>query len=238
MVRSICLIVFISISGLSSVSALQSIPLDTSSDIEVRIPESNAIEAYQNDEDFNYDSEAERSESWLALLLMWVLQLFGKVFGNTYGILSLRLLLILLFIIAAGLLLNAFFKGNLAPAFTSTSSSKKLKVNLKNDHIDSIDIDLLMKEAIDQKNFRLAARYLYIKALQNLNDSNIITWANDKTNHEYLTEIGHHPSKESFSKLTLIHDYTEYGDFEIDQAGFQKMTTHYQKMITKLELSS
>ena len=220
--------------GSQTILGFQIVPADTTSIVEIRTPGEESIETYQNDEAFNYEAEPEESQSWMMLFLFWVLEIFGKIFGNTYGVISLRFFLILFFLIALGLLINAMFKGNLRSAFTGQSASKKLKVDLNSEHIDSVDLDKMMKEAIQNKDFRLAARYLYLKALQNLNEANLIVWAVDKTNTEYLNEIQNHPGKEAFSKLTLIHDYTEYGDFEIDDSGFSTMKRHYDNLVAKL----
>ncbi len=231
--KSFFFLFLLSIFGSQTTLGFQ-ISADTSSVVEVRIPDEDSIEAYQNDEDFNYEVDPEESQSWMLLFLAWILDLFGKVFGNTYGVISLKFILILFFVIALALLINALFKGNMGSAFTGQSASKKLKVDLNNEHIDSVDLDALMKEAIRNKDFRLAARYLYLKALQNLNEANLIVWAVDKTNSEYLNEIQNHPGREAFSKLTLIHDYTEYGDFEIDGSGFSNMKRHYENLLAKL----
>ena len=221
--------------GTPSVYSIQVIPSDSTSLVEIRTPSNESIETYQNDKAFNYESDPKESKSWMMLLLLWILGIFGKVFGNTYGVMSLKFLLILLFLIALALLINALFKGKMGSAFTGQSASRKLNIDLSNEHINSVDLDSLMTQAIKDKDFRLAARYLYLKALQSLNEANLIVWGVDKTNLEYLNEIEHHPGREAFSKLTLIHDYTEYGDFEIDNSGFNNMKKHYESLLSKLE---
>ena len=150
--KSFFFLFLLSIFGSQTTLGFQ-ISADTSSVVEVRIPDEDSIEAYQNDEDFNYEVDPEESQSWMLLFLAWILDLFGKVFGNTYGVISLKFILILFFVIALALLINALFKGNMGSAFTGQSASKKLKVDLNNEHIDSVVLDALMKEAIRNNDF-------------------------------------------------------------------------------------
>ena len=63
------------------------------------------------------------------------------------------------------------------------------------------NLDKLADEAIDQKDFRLAVRYLYLNCIKRLDIKNIIRYANDKTNYEYLKEIQFSEISRTFKSL-------------------------------------
>ncbi len=219
----------------TDITAFQIQSADSSS-VDLRLVQESDLQAYQNDPDFNYEREIKDSDPWIFRFLEWIDRVLSKIFGNYYGDLSLRLFLIFLFVVALGLLLNALFKGNLSAAFTSKNASKKISIDLDNQHIDSVDLDAMLNKAIKDQNFRLAARYLYLKVLQSLNESEVINWTSDKTNHEYLSEISNSSIRSLFSKLTLYYDYTEYGDFDIDASRFEKMKDAYSRLLQKIEV--
>src|SRR5688572_3618774 len=56
-----------------------------------------------------------------------------------------------------------------------------------NQHIDDVneqDIDLLLKRALSNKDFRGAIRLYYIRLLKHLHNTNYISWKRDKTNRD------------------------------------------------------
>ncbi len=234
MQKVVLFVSFLAVMLPASTSRAQQLPVDTTT-VDVRLPEEERINTYRSDKAFQYETDIQSSDSWMLRFLGWLSKQLDRIFRSSYGIISGRIILLILFVIALGLLLNAFFKGNLDAAFTGRSASKKLKINLHEEHIDSVDLDKLMNEAVQKQNYQLAARYLYLKVLQVLNEYEVISWANDKTNHEYLEEITNSPLKKSFNTLTFIHDYAEYGNFNISPDRFAAMQKSYSVLLSLLE---
>ncbi len=213
-----------------------SLPQD-SSVVEVRTPDEGALQAYANDSDFNYDVEVAQSSSFWEKILFWLVNLVDKAYQNQISGSIIRIIFTLIFISVVVLLINQLIKGNLGTAFSGKKSSKKISLNLRTEHIDQINLDELIDQAIKQKNYHDALRFTYHKALQKLSENELILWATDKTNHEYLSEIGNHPVKLPFNRLTTIYDYVEYGDFEIDERSFEKASDVYLQFEDKLRSS-
>lgn len=88
--------------------------------------------------------------------------------------------------------------------------------------IQQVDFDNLIKSALKDSNYRLATRYLYLKALKDLTNKNIIDWHYDKTNSDYLNEISDDNIKHLFKRISYIYDYVWYGEFAIDEQAFTK----------------
>ncbi len=82
------------------------------------------------------------------------------------------------------------------------------------------DYGKLIALAVSQQNYRLAIRYLYLQTLQKLTIKEVITFAPDKTNYEYVQELSGKNYKQEFAALTLNYEYAWYGAFDIDEKIF------------------
>lgn len=220
--------------GIGASATAQNLQAVDSSEVELRIPDEDRITSYQQDPDFNYDDRIQESEPWIFTFLSWIERVLNKIFGNKYGSSIWDIFLLILFVAALGLLLNAMFKGNIRSAFSGQSASKKLSINLNTESINELRIEELLNEALKKGDFKLAARYLYLKTLKMLDEKNLIALSQDKTNHEYLNEINDPFIRNSFSTLTLYHDYAEYGDFEIGDSGFQRMDESFNSILNRI----
>ena len=62
---------------------------------------------------------------------------------------------------------------------------------------------------VERKDYKLAVRYLFLKSLKLLSEKEIIELRNNKTNHQYLSEIKNSKFQKHF-KLQL-QDLNGYG---------------------------
>lgn len=85
---------------------------------------------------------------------------------------------------------------------------------------DSIHIDSHIQEAIEQKQFNSAIRFLFLKTLYLLNDKTLIDCHPEATNNEYLHQMRHHKKVDDFRFLTKIYEYAWYGKFNINEQQF------------------
>jgi hypothetical protein len=142
----------------------------------------------------------------------WLVKIFtSKITQAIFWTLGAFLLFFLVF-----KLYNAggFFAGN----------SKKLTfshhVNDINTNMDSADVNQLLAAAKQDKNYRLAIRYLFLQSLQKLAAKNIITLHADKTNQFYLQQLLGKPYALDFSELMYMYDYIWYGAYSIEEERF------------------
>ena len=101
------------------------------------------------------------------------------------------------------------------------------------ENLNEANFETLIDDALKEKNYRLATRYLYLKSLKTLTNKQIIEWHYDKTNSEYLTEIKDENSKFVYKRISYIYDYVWYGEFPIDEAIYKKNISDFDK-ISKL----
>lgn len=94
------------------------------------------------------------------------------------------------------------------------------------------DFDLLVQQAIRTGNYRLGVRYLYLKTLHQLAGKRFIELAADKTNYQYVREIGTHHAQSGlqndFAALTLNYEYVWYGEFAIEEAIYKRIETGFK----------
>jgi hypothetical protein len=112
-----------------------------------------------------------------------------------------------------------------------TSKRRKEKLIYEDEDLHDIDLENLLKQAIDQKEFRLAIRYYYLTSLKGLSTKKIIDYHKDKTNSEYLFEIENKALKSQFSYLSYIYTYVWYGEFPVDEQSFKAAQNKYQSFL-------
>ena len=98
------------------------------------------------------------------------------------------------------------------------------------ENLNEANFETLIDDALKEKNYRLATRYLYLKSLKTLTNKQIIEWHYDKTNSEYLTEIKDENSKFVYKRISYIYDYVWYGEFPIDEAIYKKNISDFDKI--------
>lgn len=228
------LFLIILLQGFLPVSGQDSTVQPDTSVVELRSPDPDRIKDYVSDSDFIYEEEPEESISLLQLIYMKIFEFLNEFFDGSIANNILHIFLILILVGVVILIVNQFMEGNIKNAFLGSSSSDRIQMSLEKSGIEETDIESLINRAIAAQNFREAVRLTYHKALQNLNRANVIRWGLNKTNYEYLQEIGDHPSTEPFKKLTTIYNYTEYGDFGIDKAGYEKVNRLYRRITDEL----
>lgn len=96
------------------------------------------------------------------------------------------------------------------------------------------DFDLLIKQALQQRNYRLAVRYQYLNTLHKLADKKLVELAADKTNYQYVREISNPAYQNEFAGLTLNYEYVWYGEFDIDENIYRSMNEKFNQLNTRL----
>ncbi|MCA0382764.1 MAG: DUF4129 domain-containing protein [Bacteroidetes bacterium] len=87
----------------------------------------------------------------------------------------------------------------------------------------------LAAQAIQQKDYRSAVRYLFIDALARLDEQGLIQRIARKTNQQYLAEIQQPELKELLATMMLQFEYVWYGEFTPSEQQFNRiLQTHKQ----------
>ena len=145
---------------------------------------------------------------------------------------------ILLWTLALGFILFILYKLFLGEALFKKDPVKNELVRYEQEKIslESSGYDLLINEAVQNKNYRLATRFLYLQALKNLSQTGLIEFSPDKTNNQYVRELLNKPYQKEFASLTLQYEYIWYGKFGLSEDLFgslRKDFTQFQQKIKR-----
>jgi hypothetical protein len=104
--------------------------------------------------------------------------------------------------------------------FKGSKNSRGLSEEAGTAEADRNTVDAKIQEAIDQKNFQMAVRYLFLKTLYILNDKDWIQFHPEATNNQYLNQMSGHKQNKDFRFLTRVYEYIWYGKFQITEEQF------------------
>ena len=99
---------------------------------------------------------------------------------------------------------------------------------------DASAYDRLIAQAVMNKNYRLAIRYLYLQTLKKLTDGGLLQFSADKTNYQYVKELHGKPYQNDFASITLNYDYVWYGKFDIDENVYARLSNNFRSFHQKL----
>ncbi|QOD61346.1 DUF4129 domain-containing protein [Polaribacter haliotis] len=108
------------------------------------------------------------------------------------------------------------------------------KLIYEDEDIHEIDLEVLLKQAIANVNYRLAIRYYYLSVLKVLSNKKLIDYHKEKTNSEYTFELENKELREQFSYLSYVYTYVWYGEFAIDKANFENVQQKYESFKNKV----
>ncbi len=145
-----------------------------------------------------------------------------------------KIILWVMAIFLIGFLINKLFLGE--NFFRRNRPYQKTSVTQKEEDIitDPSAYDKMISQAVVNKNYRLAIRYLYLQALQNLSGKGALQLSTDKTNNEYITELSGKPYQNDFAAITLSYEYVWYGKFDISEDTYNRLMREYNSLQQKL----
>jgi|JI6StandDraft_1071083.scaffolds.fasta_scaffold172898_1 hypothetical protein len=144
-----------------------------------------------------------------------------------YGLLIAFLLFLLIWLGKSGLL----FSGK----------SKKTDFEIDIDHLEneeiSEELDIYLKKALENKEYKIAIRIYYLKVLKSLQQQGKIYWKKYKTNRHYENEMLEQEDYAQFKETTEIYEKTWFGKAVILSAeefeSFQEIFTNYLKKLER-----
>jgi len=172
---------------------------------------------------FNYDIKTGESQNLLARFFNWVGNALENVFGVHLSPKVLKLLEYLVYILLGGgaiYLLVRFFVNEKFNAIFTKKAKTIFDIDLTEQHIENLDLDALLKEALANKDYRLAVRYHFLRILKQLSQKEIIEWHFDKTNSDYQNEIEQPKLQFGFKEVAYLYDYIWYGEQPIDESKY------------------
>lgn len=206
--------------------------------ITVRKVTHERLEEYRNNTDFQYDREVPPpKEGFFALLWYKLMRWLSQEVPNKV----LKILFRILILVAVVWAISRILKVDFLKLFYKGGNKTEAEITIEEENIHELDLDKIITTEIQQKNYRRAIRYMYLKLLKVLTDNDFIEWKLNKTNHEYFEELKKSNYLDDFNHLTWIYEYIWYGNFTVSDSFFEPTKNEfyqtYEKIINKKKIS-
>ncbi len=193
-----------------------------------------ALDNYKEKKEFHYDDDAPKTTSawdrFWASFWNWFRALFRSEKNPQQNTLFAAVLKYSLIGLSAALIIFVIFKLLNVDFKLLFGKSKVVDVpydeSLENIH--EINFDEQLETALENNNYRLGVRLLYLQTLKQLTDKELIDWRPEKTNNIYVAELESQSLHADFSSLTYQFEFIWYGDFPIDQTQFARLKQSFQ----------
>lgn len=141
----------------------------------------------------------------------------------------------LLWILAGGFVLFVIIQLFMSKGLFRRTVSKKRKDEPAEADEDIRDKDYaaLSGKAYREGNFRAATRYLFLMTLQKLQEKELISYAPDKTNSIYVSELPA-AKRNGFARLSLYYEYVWYGNTAVQKETFDRIAADFTAFLNDL----
>jgi Domain of unknown function (DUF4129) len=212
-----------------------------SATIKVHHFDKNALDKYRRDPAFDYAVHEHElnwwDRFWLAVWRVWtafwdwvarILQkLFGGIGAGKNAISVLRIVIIVMIVALVIYIISKLIGVDLLKLFRKNQPVLEVPYSESLENIHQINFDDSIENALAVKDYRLAVRLLYLRALKQLSDAKLINWQLEKTNSAYLNELKDTEQRQKFSVVTRQFEYVWYGDFPVDGQSFQSINNFF-----------
>lgn len=89
--------------------------------------------------------------------------------------------------------------------------------------ISKTELELRLDEALAKANYREGVRIYFTFILKEMIRLNWIRWRKEKTNFDYLAEVGAKPKAHLFRECVRIYELVWYGEYELDRSDFSEI---------------
>jgi hypothetical protein len=201
----------------------------TVNEVSVRTIDSDKLNKYKNDPDFQYDKTVQYELTIWERIIEWIKSLLRTIFfTDEYSDLADAILYIVMGITVITIILiiyrteirNLFFK-DVKYSLTYLESGE---------NIHEINFEEMIEKQLYEKNYRFALRLTYLKLLKVLDSKGFIKWRNDKTNRELIGQIKHKDLNDSVKMLTVEFENVWYGGFDIDEMKYKHCASAYSEI--------
>ena len=225
--------------GNDSLQNLTGIKID-SSHIEKKTFDVSTIEEYKNSDDFEYETpETEPSifeKLWNCIknIIRNILEYLFEDIEPSTGFLWVVLKVLPYLILAAALFFIIKYFLNIQTSNILKKNNKSIvKFGSDEELIKREDLNLLLKDAIENEEYRIAVRFYYLLILKKLTESGSLNWQQEKTNEDYIKELQETSLQSKFSESTRVYDFVWYGNFNINQTDFINAEALFNSILKK-----
>ena len=183
------------------------------------------IEGFRNSADFRYDRADPVNLSIWDRIKQWIFYQLSRIFDKVDGTAVSNYLGMVIYPVVAVtiiyVLLKVFGAGMQGLFFSPRRKAGAPAVPV--DDLDSMDIGALIEERLKIGDYRAVVRLQYLRCLKRLAGKNLISLKRNKTNDEYVRELGDSPLAAGFGELSRIFEYVWYGNFPVSEESYSQV---------------
>ncbi len=117
----------------------------------------------------------------------------------------------------------------------ANNKDASLLLNDIEENLHETDLERALRLALEANDYRMAIRIYYLSIIKELSALQWIQWKRDKTNGQYVREMGDRPNSEAFRSLTIAFDRVWYGDENIGQRHYEALGPQFKTFINNLK---
>ena len=230
-----CMLLIANVGGAQNSSGITGLNVSSqyqdTTNVVLRFPDKSKIDAFLSDEEFIYDPQPGGTIGFLNQIMAWIFQkIFVPALSERFAVFW-KIFAYMLIAGAVVFLIIHRMNINIRGIFHKAGKQMESDFLASETEINEIDFDQLIRQYTRDRQFRMAVRLLYLKTLKCLADKKFIRWRKDKTNRDYLHEIGDTQVRIFFERTTRLYEYAWYGDFDVDSGKFQLIRKTFQDFL-------
>lgn len=172
----------------------------------------HALDGYRSQQAFKYETDTPPEQMGI---LDWIKYKIGEMLSKFFdtrsggNLLNVVLYGVMIFAVVA-IILNL---AGIDPRRFLTGDARTVTLaHISEENIRELNIDELISDAVAKKDWRLAVRYQYLKALRLMADRELIHWRAGKTNMDYYAELEGENMRGAFLVATDDFESVWYGN--------------------------
>lgn len=219
----------------------KSLRMDSSS-ISPREPSKSAQDNYYNDDFWRYDRDKIKTKAepdvfdrmWNGFWEKIMDSMTRDDHDRSFNPWSILWILILVTIIV--LVILKVTDSGVSTIFSGKARKKEnIDATLEDVDIHNIDYEQQIREAISNKDFRLAVRLWFLRTLKSFSDKELVQWKIDKTNSDYYYELSGSKYQKDFGDVSKSYDYIWYGEFPVDEISYRIEEEKFAMLFKKIK---
>ena len=182
--------------------------------VELRAFDTTKVNALRQNPELSYGYTQAAMSFWDSFMF-WLKRQLDDMFHYGEGLISYRMLLVVIFIAAMTYAVLRLMKVDSVKLFYGRRKINPANRLIIEENIHEMDFEKLLEEAIRNKDYRLTVRLFFLYGLKMLADKQHLYWEPGKTNHDYINELKQVELRNDFNRLNYYFEYAWYGNFTL-----------------------
>ena len=192
------------------------------------------LRAYRSDPAFQYEVASEPASSAWDYFWTWIWDKIDKIMHMPGGAVTVKTILVAGATVLLVIFVTKLAGMNRVGLFGKKNLGGTLEYTTSEENIFAINFNEALQAALEQKNFRMAIRLLYLQSLKKLADRQMIEWKVNKTNSTYVEELTELQQQRVFSHLTSQFETHWYGNQPVQEYDFYPLQQEFEQFNKQL----